>query len=180
MASEKLLEPFIILEEGGKDAMSNDPLDRGKLTRCGITYSTFKQYFGDDMDRFMSMTGGSEDWTFIFKKFWDSGLCDSINSQRIANTICDWLWGSGRLNPEMDIQEILIQVFHENIIRDGNFGPHTVDAINEVDEPTLYQDIVDRRFLFLKQIVEKNPDQAHWINGWNNRMNSLIEFNKKF
>ena len=174
MANHKLLAPFILQAEGG---YVNDPLDAGGETNKGITYSVWKTVFGDDHPRFIAML--DEDWKTVFKKlYWDAILGDQITSQRIADIICDWVWGSGKYYPETDIQDILIHVFSEQITEDGNFGQHTIDAINEVDEFQLYNTILQKRMWYLNQIVIAHPTNQRFLQGWKNRMTNLVAFDK--
>ena len=175
MANFKHIIPFIKKAEGG---YVNDPLDHGGETNKGITYTTWCTVFGTNAhDKFITMADA--DWETVFKKlFWDQILGDLIKSQRIADIIVDWVWGSGKHYPEADVQDILIHMFNEHISEDGNFGPATIAAINEVDEQKLWDAIVAKRFWFLDQCVVSHPTNAKFINGWKNRMNNLIVFEK--
>jgi lysozyme family protein len=172
MADFQHIISFIKKAEGG---WVNDPLDAGGETNKGITYSVWKTVFGDDHDRFMAMA--DEDWATIFKKlYWDQMLGDQIVSQRIADLIVDWVWGSGKHYPEADVQDILIHTFDSHIGEDGNFGSMTIASLNAVDEQKLWEAIVAKRFWYLDQIVLIHPTNARFINGWKNRMNNLIAF----
>src|ERR1017187_7977633 len=103
MADFTHIIPFIKTAEGGWVDNVNDS---GGETNKGITYTTWVSFFGADHDRFMAMS--DEDWGAIFKKdYWDQMLGDQIQSQRIADIIVDWVWGSGKHYPEADIQDIL-------------------------------------------------------------------------
>lgn len=174
MADYQKLIPFILKAEGG---WVNDPSDSGGETNKGITYSTWKSIFGDTHDKFMKMS--KEDWSVIYKKlYWDAAWGDKINSQRIANLIVDWVWGSGKHYPELSIQDILINSFNQHITKDGNFGQHTIDAINTIDEQKLYDLIIVKRTNYLYSITKSTPTNSKFLKGWLNRLNNLIEFNK--
>lgn len=173
MAVHTHMVDFIKRAEGG---YVNDPLDAGGETNKGITYATWKSMFGDQAhDRFLHMS--DEDWAVIFKKlYWDPIFGDQIHSQRIADVLVDWVWGSGKHYPELDVQDILIHAFNEHITEDGNFGPATIAAINEVDEQKLYDAIIAKRFDFFKGCVATHPTNARFLRGWNNRLNHLMVF----
>lgn len=174
MAECKIIVPFIKRAEGGH---VNDPADRGGDTNKGITYAVWKTIFGDTYDRFIAMSDA--DWMVIFKKlFWDAILGDQIKSQRIADAIVDWVWGSGKHYPEADVQDILIHAFGKHITEDGNFGPATIEAINSVNEEELYNDIIAKHSWFFDQCVKSHPTDIKFINGWHNRLNHLVEFEK--
>lgn len=185
MADYKHLPKFILLAEGGEVTDTTDtasvnpcPDGTGVHTNKGITWTVWSSKNGtsqDSIDRFHAMS--FDDWCLIFKGlFWDKALGDKINSQRIADAIADWLWGSGVHYPELDIQIILDTLFNDHLAEDGCFGQMTVDAINAADEQTLWDDIVARRLKYLKDIVLANPPQIKFLKGWQNRMNNLIAF----
>lgn len=119
-----------------------------------------------------------EDYIKCILPFWNSMLGDQIKSQRIADMIFDWVWGSGKHYPEIDIQDILVHTFGQHIAIDGNFGPATIQAINSVDQPGEYQAIIAKRFWYFDQIVLAHPSDKQWLQGWKNRVNQLIEFDK--
>ena len=172
MADYKHVIPFILSAEGG---WVNDPNDAGGETNKGITYNVWKSVFGDTHERFMAMS--NEDWSVIFKKlFWDRILGDQIKSQRIADTIVDWVWGSGLHYPSADVQDILIHTFNQHIAEDGSFGPGTIASINAVDEQKEFDAIIAKRFWYLDQIVAAHPTNQKFLQGWKNRINHLIEF----
>ena len=117
------------------------------------------------------------DWGVIFKKlYWDAELGDQINSQRIADITVDFLWASGKHNPERDVQDILIHSFGAHIAEDGNFGSQTIAAINAANEQQLFDDIVAKRYRYFQQCVANNPADSQFINGWNNRIKNLVKF----
>lgn len=187
MANYKTLVPFIKRAEGGltknpADTASSNPVPdgRGYHTNKGITWTVWSGFYGTDaasIKRFYDMS--DDDWGVIFKKlFWNKVLADSIKSQRIADVIVDWVWGSGFHYPEVDIQDILAHTFGEHISVDGQFGPATIAALNESDEQKLWDTIVAKRFWYLDQIVAIHPSNSIFLQGWKNRMNHLIEFEK--
>lgn len=172
MADHTHIIKFIRRAEGG---WVNNPNDTGGETMAGITYTNWKTFFGDTHDRFMAMS--DEDWGIVFKKgYWDLMLGDTIQSQRIADCIVDWIWGSGKHYPECNVQDILIHSFGKAITEDGNFGPATIAALNSVDEPTMWTDLIAKRFWYLNAIVVAHPSNQEFLAGWKNRMSHLITF----
>jgi lysozyme family protein len=181
MTQSILLAPFILQAEGG---IVNNKSDLGGLTNKGITWNTWQAYFGNTKDRFLAMQPA--DWNKIFKvEYWDKCLADSINSQRIANTIVDWAYSSGIHFPEKDTQEVINHIFQTHIAEDGCFGPATIQTLNSVDEPSLYDALIARRRLFYTNIVEEAHErndysQDKFLEGWMNRINNLVAYNLKF
>ena len=172
MADYKHIIPFIKKAEGG---WVNNPNDPGGETNVGITYKVWQTMFGPTHNRFMTMADA--DWDAIFKEYYWNEMCgDTIASQRIADIVVDWVWNSGKHNPEMYVQDILIHSFGQNIAEDGDFGPASVAAINAVDEEKLWNDIVAKRLWYYDQLVTLRPSNAQFLQGWKNRVNNLVAF----
>ncbi len=185
MARSEHVVPFIKKSEGGlsrstADTASAHPIPDGSgyHTNKGITWTAWSKLFGsgpDSIAKFYVMS--DQDWNKIFKPlYWDAVMGDKITSQKIADLIVDWVWGSGKHYPELDVQIILNHLFNEHLTEDGNFGPATIAAINREDETELFKDIVTKRYEFLQNIVTNNPKQEINLQGWKNRMAHLITF----
>lgn len=195
--------PFIKNAEGGlskdtADSASANPVPDGSgyHTNKGITWTAWSNIFGtgsDSISRFYAMS--DQDWMVLFKQpFWDTILGDQIQSQRIADIIVDWVWGSGKHYPELDIQIILNNSFGQHLAEDGSFGNASVASINSANEQAEWDAIVAKRFSYLDDITNysvntykaANPNctqsdlilhtDLRFINGWKNRMNNLIAF----
>ena len=176
MADVKILAPFVLEHEGG---FVNDPLDRGGATNKGVTIAVWKaQGYDKDGDRDIDVADLKlitvEDATNIMKKnYWDRWKADQIKSQAIANTVVDWVWGSGAWGIKIP-QRIL------GVKDDGVVGIKTLEAINKQNPNKFLEKLYLARFNFLDGIVASNPSQKRFIKGWKNRMNDLIKYNKKF
>jgi len=172
MADSKHLTPFLKRAEGG---FVNDPDDPGGATNKGITFTNFKTLIADDYRRFLKMDDA--DWLTVFKKtFWDSVRADEIHDQAIADIIVDWVWGSGRHYPSIDIQILLNHLFSTHLAEDGSIGDSTLRVINAHDPVDLYKHIYDRRIEYFKDIVIMHPKEEKFLQGWINRMTNLRTF----
>lgn len=173
MADSKHIITFIWKWEGYGGTLEGDS---GGETRKGVTYATWCSMFGNQAhERFQTMS--DMDWNEVFHQtFWNQILGDQIASQRIADILVDWIWGSGKHYPEVDVQTILNSLFGEHLAVDGNFGQHTIEAINRADEQSLWDDIVKKRFEYLEGCVKAHPVNERFLQGWKNRLNDLITF----
>ena len=176
MAEIKKLAPWILKWEGG---FVNDPLDKGGATNKGVTIAVWKsQGYDKDGDRDIDVADLKlitvEDATNIMKKnYWDRWKADQIKNQAIANTLVDWVWGSGAWGIKIP-QRIL------GVKDDGVVGGKTLEALNKQNPKEFLEKLYLARFNFLDGIVASNPSQKRFIKGWKNRMNDLILYNKKF
>ena len=176
MADVKILAPFILKHEGG---FVNDPLDRGGATNKGVTIAVWKaQGYDKDGDGDIDVADltliTEADAIMIMKKnYWDRWKADQIKNQAIANTLVDWVWGSGAWGIKIP-QRIL------GVKDDGVVGIKTLEAINKQNPNKFLEKLYLARFNFLDGIVASNPSQKRFIKGWKNRMNDLIKYNKKF
>ena len=178
MANYKNIIPFIQQQEGGlskaiTDTASAHPVPDGSgyHTNKGITWQTWSGVFGtgaDSIQRFYNMS--EEDWETIYKKYyWDSIMGDQINSQRIADTLVNWVWGSGQYSPVSNLQKIL------GISADGAFGNQTLQAVNAADEPTLYNQLQSTSVNWFTALGN-NQIYAANKTGWLNRLSSLANY----
>ena len=174
--SVEKLAPFVIEHEGG---FVNDPLDRGGATNKGVTIAVWKaQGYDKDGDGDIDVADlkliTEADAIMIMKQnYWDRWKADQIKNQAIANTLVDWVWGSGAWGIKIP-QRIL------GVKDDGVVGIKTLEAINKQNPNKFLEKLYLARFNFLDGIVASNPSQKRFIKGWKNRMNDLIKYNKKF
>lgn len=177
MADYKKIIPFILKWEGGLSKNKDDvyaknpvPNGTGYHTNKGITWVVFSSYFGNTtatQERFMKMS--SEDWGIIFKHlFWDAIKGDNIQSQKVADILVNWAWGSGVRIPSVQIQQIV------GVTADGNIGPKTIAAINAMDEKDLVTKLKQKNISFY-EVLTTNPKYSMFRKGWFNRLNDLYD-----
>ena len=163
------LSQFILSFEGG---FVNDPKDRGGATNRGVTIATWKAQGYDkdgdgdiDVDDLKLIT--AQDATNIMRRnYWDRYRASDIRDQSVANILVDWLWGSGK--PAITLVQNMLCVKADGIV-----GPKTIGAINARNGEILFSRIKERREKFLYNIVNNNPSQKRFINGWLRRLNSI-------
>ncbi|NBT09329.1 MAG: hypothetical protein EBS98_11125 [Chitinophagia bacterium] len=175
MANYTNLVKFIKKWEGGiskdtRDQCAKDPLPDGSgyHTNKGICWMTFKVVFGagpDAVKKFYTMNDA--DWGLVYKGlFWDKIQGDAIKSQKVADILVNWAWGSGVATPSKAVQNIV------GVTADGKIGPKTVEAINKMDEAQLIAKLKERNYAFFEALVVQ-PKYAMYRKGWFNRLNDL-------
>lgn len=168
MAKVEILAPYIKKWEGG---FANDPADRGGATNKGVTIATFEAYCKakslprPNVERLKGMTDG--EWLDILKTmFWDRWQADKIKSQKLANILVDWVWGSGVYGIKIP-QRIL------GVKQDGIVGNKTLEALNAQDPDKLFQVIYEARKKYLNDITISRPINKRFLKGWLNRLEDI-------
>lgn len=167
MAKVELLAPKILRWEGG---FVDDPMDHGGATNKGVTLSTWRKVGYDkdgdediDVDDIRLLTW--TDATVVLKKFyWDRWRADEIRNQSVADILVDWVWCSGKWG-------IVIPQRLLGVKDDGIAGPMTLKILNAVNQKVFFDGIVFERQEFIKRIIQRDPSQKRFYNGWMNRLN---------
>ena len=169
MASIDLFLPKLLALEGG---FVNHTADRGGATNMGITLSTWRRVGYDkdgdgDIDEQDIRLINKEDVKMALKRFyWDRWRADDIRDQKVADTLTDWLWSSGRWGINIP-QPLLGQT------EDGIVGPETLSAVNSSDPSKLLIRIYNARLAFIKNLIKHDSSQAKFEKGWTRRINSM-------
>lgn len=169
--------PFILRWEGGK---SNNAADLGGLTYKGITHETYSALCkivlkkDPNKNHFLSMT--DEEVGLFVKYFWDKSTCNNqIKSQKIAEAITSWCWGSGKLGL-IWYQQMLNKEYNCKLVVDGIIGSASIAAINSIDADNLFQMSIKYRRERFYSISNSNPYQGIFLKGWLNR---LVDFTNR-
>ena len=187
MANIDKLIPFILKWEGG---FVNDPTDRGGATNKGVTLATYeayckrKGYPRPTVERLKNIPDAH--WREIVKTmFWDKWKADDIHSQKVANILVAWVWGSGIHGIKKPQALLGVKV-------DGIVGDKTLSAVNFADPEELFDAIYQERVKFLNAIVSNSVaayekkigrkatdaellkyTQKRFIKGWLNRLQDI-------
>lgn len=189
MANANILLPFILRWEGG---FVNDPTDRGGATNKGVTITTWRQVGYDkdgdgdiDVDDLKLLTNEDVRDRVLVPHYWNRWKADTINDQKIANILVDWVWASGSHGIKIPQRLLGVDV-------DGIVGPKTIEAVNFADPKSLFLAIYDERVKFINNIVERSVSeyekkisrkateaellkytQKRFRKGWLNRLSEL-------
>lgn len=102
---------------------------------------------------------------FYKRYYWDAIKADNICNDRIASFLFDWYVNSGAPAVKA-IQKIV------GVEQDGIIGKNTLHGINNYDNG-LFEKLKMARIGFVKRIVENDPSQQVFLQGWINRINSF-------
>lgn len=187
MADIKKYFPKLLAWEGG---FVNDPADAGGATNMGVTISTFKAHgYDNDADGDIDIEDlrkeTPEQAMTICKPFyWDRWKADLIKSQSVAESLVEWVWGSGKWG-------IIIPQRVLGLVDDGIVGPKTLAAINVQDPCVFHEKIRQQKMAFIDGITiasinaykqthpNATPEEIHkntndrFIKGWKARINSF-------
>lgn len=191
MANVDILLPFILKYEGG---FVNDPADKGGATNKGVTIATWRSVGYDkdgdgdiDVQDLKLITNQDVRDRVLKPHYWDRWKADQIQSQKIANILVDWVWGSGANGIKIPQRLLGVAV-------DGIVGAKTLAAVNSADPNTLFEQIYQARVTFINDITNSSVaayerkigrkatnaellkhTNKRFFNGWMNRLKAIKE-----
>ena len=170
---EKCLK--IIFQHEGT-SFSNHREDRGKATKFGITQATLSSYRGspvtsEDVERLTI----EEAQRIYRERYWDRLGLDQVAGFKKSLVIFDQGVNSGTMTSAKRTQSTLNFIDSEfKLTVDGNIGPKTIKAINEVDDLEFCLEFIFRSMHYYIDICKANSSQIAFISGWMNRAQNLL------
>ena len=170
MASFDLVLPIILKFEGG---YVDDPSDPGGETNKGITMATFR----DCSHALLGLPPSSEHLKaltdaqagIIYRaKYWRPIHGDELESQELANIVCDFYVNAGT-----HATCLLQQIIRDNngaVVCDGCIGPGTIKALHNLPQDVIYRAYKAGRIAYYQKLGERFPQ---FVSGWIERVESF-------
>jgi hypothetical protein len=116
-----------------------------------------------------------EEAGLFVKYYWDKSTNNNqIASQKIAEAITSWFWGSGRLGL-IWYQQMLNKEYGCKLVVNGIIDDASIEAINSIDPDSLFRMSIKYRYNRFFQICRQNPSQKIFLKGWLNRLQDFAE-----
>jgi len=147
----------------------NDPLDRGGETKFGVAKNA-----NPDLNITLLTWAGAQE--VYFKMYWLAAKCDAVNqlSPRLAVLHFDGAINHGVGRASKFLQRAI------RVTEDGSIGPGSLKALNtalfQIGELSLCGIICDIRQDFYSEIIQRNPSQERFRNGWMRRINEMRDY----
>jgi lysozyme family protein len=108
---------------------------------------------------------------FYKKYFWDSLNIDLLPTP-VQGLLFDFAINSGTGTASKAFQKVVRDTTGANIVIDGNIGKGTISAATKANQKVLFDRLKTYRANYYQAIVNKNPGQKKFLDGWLNRLNS--------
>ena len=147
----------------------NNPNDKGGPTNFGLTFADMKECgLPETLEQIQSLT--KETAKEIYRKlFWNPMNLDLIQDYHIALCLFDQGVLQGKENAIKKVQNLL------GFKIDGILGPMTAKAINAEDGLKLAFKFIRADLHRYNAIVKKEVSQLEFIDGWDDRLFSLLD-----
>lgn len=159
----------LLPHEGG---YVNNAHDAGGATNMGVTIATWQRMGYDknhdghiDLEDIKLLS--PDDAKMILKKgYWDGWKADLIHNQSIAETLVEWIWGSGAWGVRIP-QRIL------GLKEDGVVGPATIAAVNNANQKEFYDKLIVAKHKFIDDLCKNHPENNDFKAGWYKRISDI-------
>ncbi len=165
----------ILKHEGG---YSNDPDDKGKATKYGISLSFLEaeklDIDGDgdvDIDDIKAITS-SKSKDIYYNVFWKRNQYDKIEKEDVAIKIMDTSVNVGSSRCHKILKNSLNEIMLDRIKVDGIMDDETIEIINLIEPSLLLNEFRKEQADFYQSLINKTPKYKKYRTGWMNRAKS--------
>jgi len=166
----------IIRREGG---FVDHPADRGGPTNYGVTHKTLARYLGREITREDVRNLSRELAAEIYRRaYYLEPRIDALPAGMRA-FLFDSAVNHGARRAIKFLQQVLNGAGFGPLGVDGLAGPKTRRRAKEADDamgPWLFAALAEERRMFYRLIVERDPSQRVFFNGW---MKRVAEFDQR-
>lgn len=151
---------FVLKHEGG---FEDNPYDKGGKTNFGISA---REYPGFDIEKLTEAKA-----IRIYKRdYWKPQAYQFIEYAPLAIKAFDM---SVNMGPKAANKYLQLGVCNLGtyIDIDGELGPKSIKAINELDGPQLYKEYITGLGRYYHNLVSKDPEKEVFLTGWIRRLN---------
>lgn len=151
----------IFESEGG---YGNDPDDHGGETNLGVTKASWADYLGRPIQagEMRALTKGAVT-PYYRAEYWDKCRCDEL-PVGLDYAVFDFAVNAGPRRAIKFLQQAV------GVVNDGVIGPGTMAAVAKANPKEAIEQFSAAKSSFYKGIVDHDPTQKKFINGWLNRV----------
>lgn len=150
-----------ILKAEGWDTFTDHPADRGGPTKWGITEAAY----GGDVRNITE----AEARLFYRRKYIVEPHFDEINPTFLMAVVVDAAVNHGTRRAAKWLQRAV------GATQDGRVGPQTLARVRDQDTTVTVLKFLSYRVKFYGYLVTRDPSQAVFAHGWNNRAAKWLE-----
>ena len=171
-----------ILRREGWPKYTNDPADKGKETKGGITLRSWREHIGNPFVTADDLKAINEHQA---RSFYRTRYIIRPNFDRIEDTHLQELVVDAGVHHGPRHAAKWLQ-WAADVKQDGKIGNITIAAVNAADPHELYLWMIAFRVRLFGRLIGRDPElararragfnlQARWAGGWNNRAADFLE-----
>lgn len=155
---------ILLIEEGG---LTNDPNDSGGLTNFGICQRDNPNIDIKHLTKELAIEYYKKNWWLKFH-------FDLINDNQLSTWMFSHAVNCGSIVVIKCLQTVMRDIMQqtgnfEGIQIDGLLGPSTAAIVNNIYKPSHLLQIQEKLWNNYLRIMEINPKDQKYYNGWHNR-----------
>lgn len=163
-----------VMKNEGWLVTTNDKVDRGGLTYCGITQATYDEWCSEnDIPNGPVYDMSGDVLEDIYYSYWHVCKCQMMNPS-VAYQVFDIAVNCGANRAGRILQKSLLALGYHLTV-DGVVGAYTLKIINGISDSILVDHIIIQRKKFYENIVKNDKTQSKFLDGWIDRANRKFD-----